>query len=242
MRESVVPYGGGDYEIRIKGRLSDSLLAAFEGLTATVKPVETVLHGPVQDQSSLHELLDRIQSLGLELVEIRRLPAAAEELAAEFERPPCRPWTAWLSQDGMHPGPSGRRPSRLPRREQSVLEGVLDLLAGLLQVALGLVGPTLGLQLVVIGGPAEPFFGLPLDLLGLVLGLVINAHGSILPRRAVLSCFPASHAPNAGVRTGVGDGVACTRMASNGGQSPSSRALDAAGGGQDDGVVPGPKP
>ena len=35
MRESVVPYGGGDYEIRIKGRLSDSLLAAFEGLTAT---------------------------------------------------------------------------------------------------------------------------------------------------------------------------------------------------------------
>src|SRR5215217_2856735 len=88
MRESVVSYGGGDYEIRIKGRLSDSLLAAFEGLTATVKPVETVLHGPVQDQSSLHELLDRIQSLGLELVEIRPLPAAADELAAESERPP----------------------------------------------------------------------------------------------------------------------------------------------------------
>ena len=88
MRESVVPYGGGDYEIRIKGRLSDSLLAAFEGLTATVKPVETVLHGPVEDQSSLHELLERIQSLGLELVEIRPLPAAADEPAAGSERPP----------------------------------------------------------------------------------------------------------------------------------------------------------
>jgi hypothetical protein len=88
MRESVVPYGGGDYEIRIKGRLSDSLLAAFEGLTATVEPVETVLYGPVENQSSLHGLLDRIQSLGLELVEIRRLPTAADELAAEFERPP----------------------------------------------------------------------------------------------------------------------------------------------------------
>jgi hypothetical protein len=62
-----VPHGGGSYEIRIKGRLSDSALAAFEGLTATVQPVETVLHGPVQDQSSLHDLLDRIQSLGLEL-------------------------------------------------------------------------------------------------------------------------------------------------------------------------------
>ena len=86
--ESVVPYGGGSYEIRIKGRLSDSLVAAFEGLTATVEPVETVLHGPVKDQSSLHGLLDRIQSLGLELVEIRRLPAAPDEVAAEPEPPP----------------------------------------------------------------------------------------------------------------------------------------------------------
>ena len=88
MRESVVLYGGGDYEIRIKGRLSDSLLGAFEGLTATVEPVETVLYGPVQDQSSLHGLLDRIQSLGLELVEIRRLPSSAEEQPLDSEPPP----------------------------------------------------------------------------------------------------------------------------------------------------------
>jgi hypothetical protein len=82
-----VAYGGGSYEIRIKGRLSDSVLAAFEGLSATVEPVETVLHGPVEDQSSLHGLLDRIQSLGLELVEIRRLPASSDELTAEPEPP-----------------------------------------------------------------------------------------------------------------------------------------------------------
>jgi hypothetical protein len=82
-----VAYGGGSYEIRIKGRLSDSVLAAFEGLSATVEPVETVLHGPVEDQSSLHGLLDRIQSLGLELVEIRRLPASSDELSAEPEPP-----------------------------------------------------------------------------------------------------------------------------------------------------------
>ena len=67
-------FAGGDYEIRIKGRLSDSLLATFEGLTATVQPVETVLYGPVQDQAALYGLLDRIQSLGLELVEIRFQP------------------------------------------------------------------------------------------------------------------------------------------------------------------------
>ena len=83
-----MPFGGGSYEIRIKGRLSDSLLAAFEGMTASVEPVETVLHGPIQDQSSLHGLLDRIQSLGLELVEIRRLPASAEESPLQPEPPP----------------------------------------------------------------------------------------------------------------------------------------------------------
>jgi hypothetical protein len=83
-----VPHDGGSYEIHIKGRLSDSVLAAFEGLTATVQPVETVLHGPVQDQSSLHDLLDRIQSLGLELIEIRQLPATAETLRVEPEPPP----------------------------------------------------------------------------------------------------------------------------------------------------------
>jgi hypothetical protein len=77
-----VPYGGGSYEIRIRGRLSDSLLAAFEGLTATVEPVETVLYGPVPDQSGLHGLLDRIESLGLELVEIRQLPTSPDDPAA----------------------------------------------------------------------------------------------------------------------------------------------------------------
>jgi hypothetical protein len=86
-----VPFGGGDYEIRIKGRLSDSLLAGFEGLTATVQPVETVLHGPVQDQASLHDLVDRIQSLGLKLVEIRRLPASVDEVPAELEHQPPDP-------------------------------------------------------------------------------------------------------------------------------------------------------
>ena len=83
-----MPHDGGSYEIHIKGRLSDSVLAAFEGLTGTVQPVETVLHGPVQDQSSLHGLLNRIQSLGLELVEFRQLPAAADSLTAEPEPPP----------------------------------------------------------------------------------------------------------------------------------------------------------
>jgi hypothetical protein len=62
------------YEIRIKGRVSPAVLESFEGLEGDVEPVETVLHGPVRDQAELHGLLDRIQALGLELIEVRRLP------------------------------------------------------------------------------------------------------------------------------------------------------------------------
>jgi hypothetical protein len=62
-----------DYEIRIKGRLSDSLSGAFEDFTAAVRPAETVMRGELRDQAELHGVLDRIQSLGLELIEVRRM-------------------------------------------------------------------------------------------------------------------------------------------------------------------------
>jgi hypothetical protein len=75
------------YEIRIKGRLGDSLVLAFEGLTVTTEPVETVLHGPVPDQEALHELLTKIQSLGLEVVEFRRLPAVDQQSGPSFPPP-----------------------------------------------------------------------------------------------------------------------------------------------------------
>ena len=62
-----------DYEIRIQGRLSDSLCGAFADFNAAVKPAETVMRGAVRDQSELHGLLDRIQSLGLVVIEVRRI-------------------------------------------------------------------------------------------------------------------------------------------------------------------------
>jgi hypothetical protein len=61
------------YEIRIKGRLSDSLSGAFEDFSTAVKPAETVMRGELRDQSELHGVLDQIQSLGLELIEVRRI-------------------------------------------------------------------------------------------------------------------------------------------------------------------------
>ena len=70
-----LPEAGG-YEIRIRGRVSDSFLAAFEDLTVSVNPAETVVRGSTLDQAALHGLLDRIHALGLELDEVRRLPPA----------------------------------------------------------------------------------------------------------------------------------------------------------------------
>jgi hypothetical protein len=62
------------YEIRVRGRVSDAVLETFDGLETEVERVETILHGPVRDQAELHGLLHRLQALGLELVEVRRLP------------------------------------------------------------------------------------------------------------------------------------------------------------------------
>jgi hypothetical protein len=69
--------GAANYEIRIKGRVSDSLLPAFEGLDVTTEPVETIVYGPLADQEAVHRLLIKLESLGLEVVEFRRLPGAA---------------------------------------------------------------------------------------------------------------------------------------------------------------------
>ncbi|HKE73543.1 MAG TPA: hypothetical protein VKB57_08005 [Acidimicrobiales bacterium] len=65
------------YEVRVRGRLSRTLASEFEqlALATSVEPVETVLSGPVEDQAALHGLLRRIESLGLELLEVRRFPS-----------------------------------------------------------------------------------------------------------------------------------------------------------------------
>lgn len=60
------------YEIRIKGRVTEALLPHLEGLSAHVEPVETTLYGKIEDQAALHGLLERIEALGLELIEVRR--------------------------------------------------------------------------------------------------------------------------------------------------------------------------
>jgi hypothetical protein len=61
------------YEIRVTGVLPPEALLDFERLTASVEPVETVVHGPLQDQAALHGLLARLETFGVQVIEVRRL-------------------------------------------------------------------------------------------------------------------------------------------------------------------------
>jgi hypothetical protein len=61
------------YEIRVTGVLPPEALLDFDRLTASVEPVETVLHGPLRDQAALNGLLARLETFGVEVLEIRRL-------------------------------------------------------------------------------------------------------------------------------------------------------------------------
>ena len=65
-----------DYEFRIKGRISRELVATFTPLR-TQDNVETVLVGPITDRAQLHGIIARFETLGLEILEFRRLATHA---------------------------------------------------------------------------------------------------------------------------------------------------------------------
>ncbi|MEU8654357.1 hypothetical protein [Streptomyces sp. NPDC048737] len=62
------------YEIRVDGHMSKTLTSAFPELEHVVISGQTVLYGPLVDEAHLYGLLARLQSLGLHVVELRRLP------------------------------------------------------------------------------------------------------------------------------------------------------------------------
>ena len=64
------------YCIRIRGHLGDTLRSAFPALQAEVNGGDTVLTGLLADGPALHGVLSQIEALGLELVEVHRLPPA----------------------------------------------------------------------------------------------------------------------------------------------------------------------
>jgi hypothetical protein len=61
------------YEIRVSGVLPPEALLDFDRLNASVEPVETVLHGPLADQAALYGLLARLETFGVQVLEVRRV-------------------------------------------------------------------------------------------------------------------------------------------------------------------------
>jgi hypothetical protein len=65
---------GLTYEIRVRGELTDALLAALEPLGLQVEQFSNgpILVGVFRDQAELHGALQAMQDLGVELMEIRQ--------------------------------------------------------------------------------------------------------------------------------------------------------------------------
>lgn len=78
------------YEIRIAGRVDEATLTSFAGLTVRLRGEVTVVTGQF-DQAALHGILEMIRSLGLDLLEARRIGSSSpgdEPGAADRERRP----------------------------------------------------------------------------------------------------------------------------------------------------------
>jgi hypothetical protein len=66
------------FEVHVRGELPEAALDELEYLTARVVPAETVLTGVVPDQAALLGLLGWLQSLGLEVTEVRRVAGTGD--------------------------------------------------------------------------------------------------------------------------------------------------------------------
>ena len=63
------------YEIRVTGTVPSAVLEEIDDVHVFEQPAESILRGAVEDQAALHRMIDRIQGLGLELIEVRRISA-----------------------------------------------------------------------------------------------------------------------------------------------------------------------
>jgi len=87
------------YEIRIAGRVDETTLTSFAGLEMRLRDDDTIVTGQF-DQAALHGMLEMIRSLGLVLLEARRVDASA---------PRDDPGAAGRGQPGEVRPDSGRR-------------------------------------------------------------------------------------------------------------------------------------
>jgi outer membrane PBP1 activator LpoA protein len=73
------------YRIVVRSELTDRYASAFEGMEMETKNGQTILTGEVKDQPHLFGILDRLNSLGLELLSVQDLSADAHPIAEVIE-------------------------------------------------------------------------------------------------------------------------------------------------------------
>jgi epsilon-lactone hydrolase len=71
------------YEMRVRGPIGPTMMQAFPTLTASRSAQDTLLTGSLPDQSALYGVIHQLEALGLQLLEIRRLPTDDPERAAQ---------------------------------------------------------------------------------------------------------------------------------------------------------------
>jgi hypothetical protein len=66
------------YEFRVEGVLDDRWSAWFEDLEVRRDAAETIIFGPLADESALHGVLAKIRDLGLGLIAVCRVRPGEE--------------------------------------------------------------------------------------------------------------------------------------------------------------------
>jgi hypothetical protein len=78
--------GPGGYEIRVRGPIGPTTMQAFPTLAAIRIGRDTLLTGSLPDQSAVYGVIHQLEALGLQLVEMRRLPTVTQPPPESSER------------------------------------------------------------------------------------------------------------------------------------------------------------
>lgn len=74
MHKAQTDVGAKVYEIRVVGVLEQRWSAWFDGMAITpLANGDTLLAGPIRDQSALHGLLNKIRDMGLTLLSVQQV-------------------------------------------------------------------------------------------------------------------------------------------------------------------------
>ena len=80
------PTHSAHYEIKVEGRLDARWTAWFDGMTVTALNGETLIAGPVVDQSKLRGIINKLWDLNLVLVSVKKVRRACQLLGTPSQR------------------------------------------------------------------------------------------------------------------------------------------------------------